>query len=95
MQINDDYRKEIFITITWFLWNHRDASRVGRPTQPLHKITQMAGSLLQEFLNTQEPTTVIPEPPTIQHWCPFDVYIFKANFGAACLIQKIWLASAS
>ena len=86
MQTNEDYRKEIFITVAWFLWNRRNASRVGKSTQPLHKITQLAGSFLQEFLDAQEPTNANPEPPLIQQfqqWRPPDTNIFKANFDAA------------
>nr|POE87173.1 hypothetical protein CFP56_65776 [Quercus suber] len=91
MQTNEDYKKEIFITVAWLLWNHRNASRVGRPTQPLHKITQMARSLLQEFLNAQEPTKVNPKPPPsqqVQQWRPPDACIFKANFGVAVFKSK-------
>ena len=68
------------------LWNRRNASRVGRTTQPLHKITQLAGSLLQEFLHAQEPTKANLEPPPIQQfqqWRPPDAFIYKANFDAA------------
>ena len=86
MQTNEDYRKEIFITVAWFLWNRRNASRVGKSTQPLHKITQLAGSFLQEFLDAQEPTNANPEPPLIQQfqqWRPPDTNIFKANFDVA------------
>ena len=86
MPTNDDYRKEIFITIAWLLWNRRNASRVGRPTQPLYKITQMAGSLVQEFLEAQDPTTTTPVSSPIhilQQWRPLDENIFKANFDAA------------
>ena len=86
MQTDDDYRKEIFITVAWLLWNRRNASRVGKSTQPLHKITQLAGSFLQEFLNAQEPTKANPEPPLIQQlqqWRPPDANFFKANFDAA------------
>ncbi|KAK7840646.1 putative ribonuclease h protein [Quercus suber] len=86
MQTDEDYRKEIFITVAWLLWNRRNASRVGRPTQPLHKITQMAGSYLQEFLNAQEPARDNIEPTPIQQlqqWRPPDAHFFKANFDAA------------
>ena len=52
----------------------------------MHKITQLAGSFLQEFLNAQEPTKANPEPPLIQQfqqWRPPDTNFFKANFDAA------------
>ena len=86
MQTDDDYRKEIFITVAWLLWNRRNASRVGKSTQPLHKITQLARSFLKEFLNAQEPTKANPEPPLIQQLQqrrPLDANFFKANFDVA------------
>ncbi|XP_075645677.1 uncharacterized protein LOC142616777 [Castanea sativa] len=88
MQISNDYRKEIFIITAWSLWNRRNASRRGLPTQPLHKITQMAGSLPQEFLEAQESTTTIPEPPPVHNWCPPEAHIFKANFDVAVFKSK-------
>ena len=92
MQANNDYRKEIFITIAWLLWNRCNASRVGRPTQPLYKITQMAGSLVQEFLEAQDPTTATPVSSPIhilQQWRPPDENIFKANFDAVLFKSEI------
>nr|POF05325.1 hypothetical protein CFP56_37632 [Quercus suber] len=80
MQTNNDYKKEIFIIIAWLLWNCHNASRLGLSTQPINKITQMARSLLQEFLDAREPTIAIPKPPPVQHWCPLEAHIFKANF---------------
>ena len=92
MQTNNDYRKEIFITIAWLLWNRRNASRVERPTQPLYKITQMVGSLVQEFLEAQDPTTTTPMSSPIhilQQWRPPDENIFKANFDAVLFKSEI------
>ena len=46
----------------------------------------MAGSLVQEFLEAQDPTTTTPMSSPIhilQQWRPPDKNIFKANFDAA------------
>ena len=83
MQFGEDYRKEIFIITAWLLWNRRNASKLGLPVQPLNRICSMAGSLLQDFLDAQDPTPVIQEPSPAQQWCPPEAHTFKVNFDPA------------
>nr|POE86683.1 hypothetical protein CFP56_52932 [Quercus suber] len=51
MQIKEDYSAEIFVTIAWMLWNRRNALRLNLQVQPLNRISSLARSYLQEFLD--------------------------------------------
>ena len=65
------------------LWNRHNALRLNLSIQPINQISSLAGSYLQEFLDTldQPPaTTVHPSP---QQWQPPAESTFKANFNAA------------
>ena len=50
LQVQDDYCKEILAISTWLIWNRRNASHFGRPSQPLESVSIRAGTLLQEFI---------------------------------------------
>ena len=43
LQVQVDDRAELFICIAWFLWNRRNAIRLGKPSHPLHLIGSLAG----------------------------------------------------
>ena len=46
LQVSDDLRVEIFIIISWLLWNRRNCLRLGLQSTPLNQIVQKAGGLL-------------------------------------------------
>ena len=83
LQVHDDFRKEIFILIAWGIWNRRNAVRLSIAAQPLSRICSMAGSLLQEFLEVQEPELVPSVPAPMHQWHSPEQRIFEANFNAA------------
>ena len=60
MQVRDELRTKMFTTMTWCLWNRRNALHFGRPTQPLTNISAFAGALLQDFMASQ--ISEIPRP---------------------------------
>jgi len=51
LQVSDDLKAEVFIIISWLLWNRRNCIRLGLQSIPLNQIVQKAGGLLQDFLN--------------------------------------------
>ena len=59
LQVNYDFRKEIFIMIAWTIWNRRNALKFGHPAIPVTNIIPRAGALLQEFMSAPE------EPPSV------------------------------
>ena len=83
MQIKEDYRAEIFIIIAWMLWNRRNALRLNLQVQPLNRISSLAGSYLQEFLEVQDQTPTAAGPSLPQQWQSPDENKFKVNFDAA------------
>ena len=83
MQIKEDYRAEIFVTIAWMLWNWRNALRLNLQVQPLNYKSSLAGSYLQEFLDVLDQTPVATGPPLLQQWQPPDENKFKVNFDVA------------
>ena len=83
MQIKEDYRAEIFVTIAWMLWNWRNALRLNLQVQPLNCKSSLAGSYLQEFLDVLDQTPVATGPPLLQQWQPPDENKFKVNFDVS------------
>ena len=43
----------------------------------------MAGKLLQEFLNAQDPIPIVAQPIPQHQWCPPEPQCYKANFDVA------------
>ena len=83
MQIKEDYRAQIFVIIAWMLWNRRNALRLNLQVQPLNRISSLAGSYLQEFLDVQDQTPTATCPSLPQQWQPPDENKFKVNFDVA------------
>ena len=65
------------------IWNRRNSLKFGRPAIPVTNIIPRAGSLLQEFVISQE---VPDEPPSLAvstQWHPPEFPYYEANFDAA------------
>ena len=69
--------------MAWGLWNHRNALRLGLPSQLLDKVGPNAAKFLQDFISAQDAQLVnFPiAPPSL--WCPPTSLGFKANFDGA------------
>ena len=83
LQVQDDYRKEIFAISTWLIWNRRNASHFGCLSQPLESVSIRVGALLQEFIAVQEVDLSLPESAVMHQWRPPEQGIYKVNFDAA------------
>ena len=83
LQVQVDDRAELFICIAWFLWNRRNAIRLGKPSHLLHLIGSLAGRFLQEFQSAQERPPRTAQISPHNHWRPPDAQVFKANFDGA------------
>ncbi|XP_030936331.1 uncharacterized protein LOC115961495 [Quercus lobata] len=81
-EVKEDYRVKIFVIIAWMLWNRRNALRLNLQVQPLNRISSLAGSYLQEFLDVQDQTPTATDPSLPQQWQPPDENKFKVNFDA-------------
>ena len=88
MQVDDDFRPEMFAIISWSLWNRRNALHFGHETLPIVKINSVACTLLHDFINSQ----ILDAPPVwpvVQHqWCPLEQGLVKVNFDAALFKHK-------
>ena len=82
LQVQDDYRKEIFAISIWLIWNRRNASHFGRPSQSLESVNIRAGALLQEFIAIHEGDLSLPESAVVHQWRPPEQGIYKVNFDA-------------
>ena len=51
LQVHDDYRAEIFVLISWLLWNRRNLLRLNKLVHPLYMLPSLAGGMLQDFIN--------------------------------------------
>ena len=88
MQVDDDFRPEMFAIISWSLWNRRNALHFGHEALPIVKISSVACTLLHDFINSQ----ILDAPPVwpvVQHqWCPLEQGLVKVNFDAALFKHK-------
>ena len=95
LQVQEDYREEVFTIAAWLLWNQRNAIHFGRLVHPAAHILSLAGNLLQDFLATQQMDPVLPCFITTQQWHPPELNYHKVNFDAAIFrdsnIAGIWV----
>ena len=66
LQVQEDYRKEVFAISAWLLWNRRNAIHFGRPVHPTANIVSLAGNMLQDFQVAQDLDSVVYYPPILQ-----------------------------
>ncbi|XP_023875005.1 uncharacterized protein LOC111987516 [Quercus suber] len=78
--VHDDYRAGIFALTPWLLWNKRNLLHLGKPVQPLQMLPSLAGGMLQEFINAQDPIPMPTVTSSTNQWCPPDPQYYKANF---------------
>ena len=83
MQVADELRPEMFATITWCLWNRRNALHFGREAHPISKISFVAIALLQDFISSQIPEAPLSRPSIRHQWRPPEPGYVKVNFDAA------------
>ena len=83
MQVRDELRMEMFATITWCLWNRRNALHFGRLTHPISNISFVAGALPQDFIASQILEIPLPRPFARHQWHPPKPGFVKVNFNAA------------
>ena len=83
LQVQEDYRKELFIMVAWAVWNRRNSLKFGHPTVTVDCISSKASAMLQEFLAVQASPVLTPITATLHQWQPPKYPFFKANFNAA------------
>ena len=83
LQVQEDYRNEVFTIAAWLLWNWRNAIHFGRSVHPTAHILSLAGNLLQDFLAAQQMDPILPRSITTQQWCPPELNYHKVNFDVA------------
>ena len=83
MQVQEDYRKELFIMVAWAVWNRLNSLKFGHPTVAVDYISSKAGAMLQEFLVVQASPVPAPISATLHQWRPPKYPFFKANFDVA------------
>ena len=82
LQVQDDYRKEIFAIYTWLIWNRCNASHFGCPSHTLESVSIRASVMLQEFIAVQEDDLSLPESAMMHQWRPPEHGTYKVNFDA-------------
>ncbi|XP_023876411.1 uncharacterized protein LOC111988835 [Quercus suber] len=88
MQVGDDFKPEMFATITWSLWNRRNALHFGREALPITKISSAACTLLHDFINSQTPKAPISRIAIWHQWHSPEQGFVKVNFDAAHFKHK-------
>ena len=83
LQVQEDYRKELFIMVAWAMWNHRNSLKFGHPTVAVDCINSKVGAMLQEFMVVQASPVLTPITAALHQWQPPKYPFFKANFNAA------------
>ena len=83
MQVQEDYRKELFIMVALAVWNRRNSLKFGHPTVAVDCINSKAGAMLQEFLAMQASLISAPISAALHQWRPPEYPFFKANFDVA------------
>lgn len=83
MQVGDELRPEMFATITWSLWNRRNAIHFGREALPMAKVSSTACALLHDFINSQIPEAPLSRLAVRHQWRPPEQRFVKVNFVAA------------
>lgn len=72
---------ELFATTAWFIWSHRNKSRLKECTLPISKLRESAYSYLRNY-----DSSVLPRVATKQKrqkWVPPKPREFKTNFDEA------------
>ena len=88
MQVDDEFRPEMFTIISWSLWNRQNALHFGREALPIAKVSSTACTLLHNFINSQI-LDAPPVRPIVQHqWRPPKQDLVKVNFNAALFKHK-------
>ena len=83
LQVQEDYRKELFIMVAWAVWNHRNSLKFSHPIVAVDCISSKASAMLQEFLSVQASLVTAPTTAALHQWRPLEYPFFKANFDAA------------
>ena len=88
MQVDDEFRPEMFTIISWSLWNRQNALHFGCEALPIAKVSSTACTLLHNFINSQI-LDAPPVQPIVQHqWRPPEQDLVKVNFNAALFKHK-------
>ena len=86
--------REVFATMAWFIWSHRNKSRLQEKSAPLSGIREAVCNFLQLFSSCREhsgSTKVVRR----RTWQPLNPGEYKTNFdGAICLMNAMKLAWA-
>ena len=68
LQVQEDYRKELFIMVARAMWNRRNSLKFGHPTIAVDCISSKAGAMLQEFLAVQASLVPTPTTAALHQW---------------------------
>nr|POE69609.1 hypothetical protein CFP56_14414 [Quercus suber] len=74
--------REVFSTAVWFVWAHRNKSRLNEKTLPLNGIRDAVGNFLQLFRSCHEPP-VSNKMMRRHKWTPLNPGDYKVNFHGA------------
>ena len=68
LQVQEDYRKELFIMVARAVWNRQNSLKFGHPTIAVDCISSKAGAMLQEFLAVQASPVSTPTTAALHQW---------------------------
>ena len=74
--------REVFATTAWFIWAHRNKSRLNEKTLPLSGIRDAVSNFLQLFRSCREPP-VSNKVMRRRKWTPPNPGDYKVNFDGA------------
>ena len=71
---------EVFIVISWFLWQRRNKKRLGQDVLAIDQVTNKARAYLNEFVSSFESTPPTELNPAVNiKWQPSRDFAFKVN----------------
>ena len=73
---------EVFGTMAWFIWNHRNKVRLSEKTMPLISAGEAAKNFLQQVKAVCEVQILVKQPHRSK-WFPPATTKFKGNFDGA------------
>uniref|UniRef100_A0A7N2LB36 Reverse transcriptase zinc-binding domain-containing protein n=1 Tax=Quercus lobata TaxID=97700 RepID=A0A7N2LB36_QUELO len=85
--------REVFATTAWFIWAHRNKSRLNEKTLPLSGIRDAVGNFLQLFRSCRDPP-VSNKVMRRRKWTPPNPQVItKSTLMAPCLtkvMKQVW-----
>jgi hypothetical protein len=83
LHLDNHSEPEVFITISWALWQRRNKSILNQPMDRIDQVGIMARCYLEEFVKENERASPQLTPALVTRWKPPHTSLYKINYDGA------------